>query len=92
VKNMPGIKLYVGIWLGLVAATVMEVVIRSLPGAVSTLVLIIMLIASAKAIAISLYYQHLRYEGIRLATLPIAAVVGIIFLAISAAMTIGMGM
>ena len=89
---MPGIKLYVGIWLGLVAATVMEVVIRSLPGAVSTLVLIIMLIASAKAIAISLYYQHLRYEGIRLATLPIAAVVGIIFLAISAAMTIGMGM
>jgi hypothetical protein len=89
---MPGIKLYVGIWLGLVAATVMEVVVRSLPGAVSTLVLIIMLIASAKAIAISLYYQHLRYEGIRLATLPIAAVVGIIFLAVSAAMTISMGM
>ncbi|HTY76042.1 MAG TPA: cytochrome C oxidase subunit IV family protein [Candidatus Nanoarchaeia archaeon] len=89
---MPGIKLYIGIWLGLVLATVMEVVVRSLPGTVSTLVLIIMLIASAKAIAISLYYQHLKYEGIRLAALPIAAVIGIIFLAVSAAMTISMGM
>jgi caa(3)-type oxidase subunit IV len=89
---MPGIKLYIGIWLGLVAATILEVVTRSLPGTTSTLVLIIMLIASAKAIVIALYYQHLRYEGIRLATLPLAAVVGIVFLAVSAAFTIGMGM
>ncbi len=89
---MPGIKLYVGIWFGLVVATVMEVVIRSLPGAASMIVTIIMLIASAKAVAIALYYQHLRYEGIRLATLPLAAIVGIAFLAVSAAMTISMGM
>jgi Prokaryotic Cytochrome C oxidase subunit IV len=89
---MPGIKLYVGIWLGLVIATVMEVVVRSLPGGASLIVLIIALIASAKAIAIALYYQHLRYDGIRLATLPLAAVVGIVFLAVSAAMTIIMGM
>lgn len=89
---MPGIKLYIGIWLGLVIATIMEVVIRSLPGVTSTIVLIIMLIASAKAIAIALYYQHLRYEGIRLATLPLAAIVGVVFLAVSAAMTISMGM
>jgi len=89
---MPGIKLYIGIWLGLVIATIMEVVIQSLPGATSMIVLIIMLIASAKAIAIALYYQHLRYEGIRLATLPLAAIVGVVFLAVSAAMTISMGM
>ena len=89
---MAGIKLYIGIWLGLVFATIMEVVVRSLSGAASVFVLIILLIASVKAIAISLYYQNLRYEGIRLATLPLAAVVGIVFLAVSAALTITMGM
>ena len=89
---MPGIKLYVGIWLGLVIATVMEVVVRSLPGGVSLLVFIISMIASVKAIAIALYYQHLRYEGIRLASLPLAAVVGVVFLGVSSAMTIAMGM
>lgn len=89
---MPGIKLYIGIWLGLVIATIMEVVVRSLPGGASLIVLIISLIASAKAIAIALYYQHLRYDGIRLSALPLAAVVGIVFLAVSAAMTIAMGM
>ena len=89
---MPGIKLYVGIWLGLVVATIMEVVVRSLPGPASLFVLIIVMIASVKAIAISLYYQNLRYEGIRLATLPLAAVVGIVFLAVSAALTMTTGM
>ena len=88
---MPGIKVYIGIWLGLVIATVMEVVVRSLPGAASLIVLIISLIASAKAIAIALYYQHLRYDGISLSALPIAAVIGIVVLAVSAAMTIYMG-
>jgi hypothetical protein len=53
---------------------------------------IILLIAGVKAIAISLYYQNLRYEGIRLATLPLAAIVGIVFLAVSAGLTITMGM
>ncbi len=89
---MPGIKLYIGIWLGLVIATVMEVVVRSLPGEASLIVSIIGLIAAGKAVAIALYYQHLRYEGIRLAALPLAAVVGIVFLAVSAALTIVMGM
>jgi hypothetical protein len=88
---MPGIKLYVGIWLGLVAATILEVVTRSLPGAVSVLVLVIMLISCGKAITIALYYQHLRYEGIRVAALPIAAVVAIVILAVSAGMSISMG-
>jgi Prokaryotic Cytochrome C oxidase subunit IV len=92
VKKMPGIKLYIGIWLGLVIATVMEVVVRSLPGGAALIVMIISLIASAKAISIALYYQHLRYDGIKLAALPLAAVVGIVFLAVSATMTIVMGM
>jgi hypothetical protein len=89
---MTGIKLYIGIWLGLVVATIMEVVVKSLPGPASIFVFIILLIASVKAIAISLYYQNLRYEGIRLATLPLAAVVGLVFLAVSAGLTITMGM
>jgi caa(3)-type oxidase subunit IV len=87
---MPGIKLYVGIWLGLVAATVLEVVTRSLPGAVSLLVFIIMLISCGKAVAIALYYQHLRYEG-RIAILPLAAIVAIVILGISAGISIYMG-
>jgi hypothetical protein len=89
---MPGIKIYIGIWLGLVLATVMEVVVRSLPGSTSFIVLVISLIASAKAMAIALYYQHLRYDGIRLATLPLAAIIGVVFLGVSAALTITMGM
>ena len=88
---MPGIKLYVGIWLGLVAATVIEVVARSLPAAASVLALTILLISSAKAIFIALYYQHLRFESWRLAVLPISAVVGIALLAISAAFAMNMG-
>ena len=89
---MPGIKLYIGIWLGLVVATIMEVVIRSLPGPASIFLSIVLLIAGIKAIAISLYYQNLRYEGIKLASLPLAAVVGVVFLAVSAGFTITMGM
>ncbi len=84
--------MYVGIWLGLVVATVMEVVTRSLPGALSVLALIILLISSGKAITIALYYQHLRYEDKRLALLPIAAVVGVIVLAVAAGMSMSMGM
>ena len=89
---MTGIKIYVGIWLGLVIATVLEVVIRSLPGSAQLIVLVIGVIAGAKAIVIALYYQHLRYEGIRLASLPLAAIVGVVFLGVSAAFTLAMGM
>jgi caa(3)-type oxidase subunit IV len=88
---MSEIKLYVGIWAGLVAATVLEVVTQSLPGATSLIVFIIVLIASVKAIAIALYYQHLHYEGIRIASLPIAAIVALTILAISAGVSISMG-
>lgn len=89
---MPGIKLYVGIWFGLVVATIMEVVTRSLPGAISVLAFTILSISSAKAIFIALYYQHLRYESGRLAILPIAALVGVIILGIAAGMSMAPGM
>ena len=89
---MPGMKTYVGIWFGLVVATIVEVLTRSLPGAISILALIILLISSGKAIAIAMYYQHLRYEDRRLSILPIAAVVGVIVLAVAAVMSIAMGM
>ena len=88
---MSKIKLYVGIWAGLVAATILEVVTRSLPGATSLIVFIIVLIASVKAIAIALYYQHLHYEGIRVAAMPLAAIVALTILAISAGVSISMG-
>jgi len=88
---MLGIKEYVAIWLGLVIATVLEVVTRSLPGAVLVLTIVILLISCGKAIAIALYYQHLRYEGIRVAALPLAAVVALVILAISAGLSIWMG-
>jgi caa(3)-type oxidase subunit IV len=88
---MPGIKLYVGIWFGLVVATIMEVVTRSLPAAASLLGVIIISIASGKAIFIALYYQHLRFESWRLAVLPIAAIVAIALLAVSAVFSMNMG-
>jgi cytochrome c oxidase subunit IV len=88
---MPTIKLYVGIWLGLVVATITEVVTRSLPGAASLLGLVIVSIASAKAIFVALYYQHLRFESWRLAVLPISAIVAIALLAVSAAFSMNMG-
>jgi cytochrome c oxidase subunit IV len=88
---MASTKLYVGIWAILVVATILEVATRILPGTNSTLITIIILIASAKAIIIALYYQHLRYEGIRLAVLPLAAIVALAFLAITAIISLGMG-
>ncbi len=88
---MPGIKLYVGIWLALVVATVLEVVTRSMPGAVSVLVFIIILISCGKAISIALFYQHLRYESFRVSILPLAAIVALVILAISAGLSIAMG-
>lgn len=90
---MAGIKLYLAIWAGLVAATIVEVLLRTLSGAVVFgLIIGLLLIAAAKAVTIAMYYQHLRYETWRLAVLPIAAVVGIAFLGISAAYMLSTGM
>lgn len=84
-------KQYIAIWAILVVATILEVVTRTLPAANSTLITIIILIASAKAIIIALYYQHLRYEGIRLAALPLAAIIALAALGVTAVISLGMG-
>jgi cytochrome c oxidase subunit 4 len=88
---MTGVKLYVGIWLGLVLATVLEVATKSIVASLSVLALVIIAIASVKAIFIALYYQHLRYESWRLAVLPVSAVIGIILLALAAGFSMNMG-
>ncbi len=69
---MASYRLYVTIWALLVAATLMEVVTRFLPAGISLLITGIITIATAKAILIALYFQHLRYETKMLAALPIA--------------------
>ncbi|HMK95813.1 MAG TPA: cytochrome C oxidase subunit IV family protein [Candidatus Limnocylindrales bacterium] len=84
---MPTMKFYVGIWAGLVAATVMEVVTRSIPGAFAVVSVIILLISSGKAVTIAMYFQHLRYENKSLAILPIAAVIAVVILAVAAWMS-----
>lgn len=90
---MAGIKLYIAIWVGLVVATIVEVLLRTFAGAVAFGVVVgLLLIAGAKAVAIAMYYQHLRYETWRLSLLPIAAVVGVMFLGISAAYSLATGM
>ena len=83
-------KFYVGIWAGLVAATVIEVVTRSIPGTFAVISVIILLISSGKAVTIAMYFQHLRYENKSLALLPIAAVLGVIILAVAAWMSMAM--
>ncbi len=69
---MTSFKLYITVWVLLVAATVMEVVTRFMPAGISILVSGIIMISTAKAILIALYFQHLRYETKMLSILPIA--------------------
>ncbi len=69
---MPSFKLYIMIWVLLVAATILEVVTRFLPAGISLLIGGILLIATVKVLLIASFYQHLRYETKILAMLPIA--------------------
>ncbi len=71
---MASFRLYVAVWALLVAATIMEVVTRFLPAAVSLLVVGIIVIATIKAVLIASYFQHLRYETKILALLPIGGI------------------
>jgi hypothetical protein len=90
---MASIKLYLAIWAGLVAATFVEVLIRTLSAAVVTgLIVALLLIAGGKAVTIALYYQHLRYETWRLGVLPVAGVVGVAMLGFAAAYSLATGM
>ncbi|MGE5533186.1 MAG: cytochrome C oxidase subunit IV family protein [Bacillota bacterium] len=85
-------KLYVGIWAILIIATIAEAIMSIISGPHLTLVTIIIVIASAKAIIIALYYQHLRNDGIHLAALPLSAIVALAVLAVTAIISLGIGM
>ncbi len=89
---MAGTKTYIGIWIALVVATIVEVLIRSFSTAIFGIIVVLILIAAGKAVTIALYYQHLRYEQKRLSVAPIAAIIGVAAVAISAAYSLSMGM
>ncbi len=89
---MTGTKTYIGIWIVLVVATIAEVLIRSFSTAIFGIIVALILIAAGKAMTIALYYQHLRYEQKRLSVAPIAAIIGVAAVAISAAYSLSMGM
>lgn len=86
---------YAILWAVLIGATLMEVFTRSLPMALSLIVMIIIVIACAKAVLIALYYQGLRYEPASLAMLSLAAFLIVALLAVTSllmAKMTGMGM
>jgi caa(3)-type oxidase subunit IV len=74
---------YAVVWAVLVGATLLEVFARSLPTALSLIVLIIIIIACTKAVLIALYYQGLRHEPAILALLPLVAFIIVALLAIT---------
>jgi cytochrome c oxidase subunit 4 len=67
-------RLYVMIWAILVAATLLEVLTRSLSIGYLAIVGAIIVISITKASLVALYYQHLRYEKY-LALFPIGALI-----------------
>jgi cytochrome c oxidase subunit 4 len=87
---MANYKTYIAIWALLVAATFTEVVTRFLPSAMSILISGIIVISTAKAVSIALYYQHLRHEPKALALLPVAALIVLSTLLITAILSVGM--
>ncbi len=86
---MANYRLYIVIWIILVAATILEVETRLLSSTAVYLVAGIIAISSAKAIIIALYYQHLRYESMAIKLLPIAALVALGALAATAIVSLG---
>ncbi len=86
---MANYRLYVVIWIILVAATILEVETRLLSSTAMYLVAGIIAISSTKAIIIALYYQHLRYESIAIKLLPLAALIALGALAATAIVSLG---
>ncbi len=87
---MADYKTYTVIWVILVAATVLEVETRFLAGGASLLIGSIVAISAAKAVIIALYFQHLRYEPRSIKVLPLAALVALGALAVTAIVSLGM--
>ncbi len=86
---MANYRLYVVIWVILVAATILEVETRFLSGTAQLLVAGIIAISSAKAVVIALYFQHLRYESRAIKVLPLLALIALGALAATAIVSLG---
>ncbi len=86
---MANYRLYVVIWVILVAATILEVETRFLSGTAQLLVVGIIAISSAKAVVIALYFQHLRYESRAIKVLPLLALIALGALAATAIVSLG---
>jgi len=66
---------YVAVWVVLVAATVAEVMLVSMPTTALTIALGILGLASMKAVLIALFYQHLIGEAAWVKILYVFAVI-----------------
>lgn len=66
--------LYVGVWIGLVIFTLLEVLVLGLELGTILMVLLVLGLASVKAILVALFYQHLRYEPPSLGWFYVASV------------------
>ncbi len=86
---MSNYRLYIVIWVILVAATILEVETRLLSGTATFLVAGIIAISTAKAVIIALYFQHLRYESKAVKLLPLTALVALGALAATAVFSLG---
>ena len=74
---------YVGVWIILVIATVLELAMLYMQAPLTLLLAGIAVLASLKAILIALYYQHLRYEPAALSAIPISGLALLIILVVT---------
>ncbi len=81
---MANYRLYIVIWVILVAATLLEVETRFLSGTAQFLLAGIIAISSAKALIIALYFQHLRYESKSIKVIPLLGLLALGALAATA--------
>ncbi len=74
---------YVAIWVWLVVLMVAGVLASYLPLGRSAVVVLVFLIAAAKASLVALYYMHLKFESgliCALAIIPVVLVIGLTLL------------
>ena len=75
------ISLYIGVWVVLVVATLLELVLVGMPLTLSMMIFGILGLAVLKALLIALFYQHLIGEALwvkLLYTLSLVTAVGLI--------------
>jgi hypothetical protein len=92
VEKMAVSRFYIEVWAILVAATIMEVVVRSLSYIAMFIVAGIISIAWIKAILIALYFQGLKKEPFALSAIPLAALILLFLLLLTAIFSVSMGM